>query len=193
MDFNPRFGILPLSWRLIAAAGLLVLAGCGHTQWHYLALRDVSVTLPAMVQAQPTMKRAGTPAEPLEVNPGGQRSVLVATEVHDDPEEEFDHWSRSFVVVLDGPPAKGKVEVSPANGRLIYAAPFRPARRPYVGLEGYVNILAVRGSKVIAYCVLRSEIRDAYDKLYVVRGFYEFQTATGSEPFLHGGGLQVAP
>ncbi len=99
---------------------------------------------------------------------------------------------RAFVVVLDGPPARGKVSVSPENGRLISTSPRRPARQPYVGLEGYVNILSVAKGVVRTYCVLRSEIQDAYDDSFILRGFYDFQTATGNEAFLRRGGIDVA-
>ena len=177
--------------RLGACLGMTMLAGCGHTQWHYATLRDVNVSMPAVAGAEDPMKRAGMPAERLHVRAGGQRTVLVAVQTHNNPENPVTAWNRAFVVVLDGPPAKGIFEVTPANGRVVTTSERRPARRPYIGLEGYVKILSVQGPKVKTYCVLRSEIIDAYDDSFILRGFYDFQTATGQEPYLRGSGLTV--
>jgi hypothetical protein len=174
-----------------ACIGLALQAGCGHTQWHYSALQDVNISLPAAAGAEPSVKRAGMPVERLHLQPGGQHTVLVAVQSHNNPDRESSEWSRAFVVVLDGPPAKGKVAVSPENGRLVTTSERRPARRPYVGLEGYVNILSVEGPKVKTYCVLRNELIDAYDESVVLRGFYEFRVGAGNEPFLRASGLAV--
>lgn len=190
--FESRFCRSEWKARGLALLGCLVMtAGCGHREWHYVALRGVSVDLPAMRGAESTVQRAGMPDEPLEIFVGGDQTVLVAYQSHDNPERSFDEWGRAFVVVLDGLPAKGRVDVSPDNARLIYHEPHLPARRPYVGLDGYVNILSVDGSEVTTYCALRSRMRDAYDKTYVLRGFHTFETATGTEPFLQSGGLRL--
>lgn len=172
--------------------GLALLTGCGQVEWNYAALRDVNVTLPTLPSAESARNRAGTPGEPLSIVPGGTQSVLVAVKSSEDPEHVAYQWGRAFVVVLDGPPAKGRVEVSPANGRLIFRSPRRPARQPYAALEGYVDIRSVQGGKVEAYCVLRNELIDAYDESFILRGFYTFVPATGSESFLHRGGVDVA-
>jgi hypothetical protein len=172
--------------------GLVVLAGCGHTEWRYVAVRDVNIALPSAIGAEPTVNRAGTPGEPLRITSGGPRCVLIAVQAHADPDREARGWGRAFVVVLDGPPAKGKINVTPDNGRLVCDSPRRPARQPYVGLEGYIEIRSVKGGEVEAYCVLRSEIVDAYDDAFVLRGLYEFHTAAGSEALLRRSGIEVA-
>lgn len=161
---------------LLAAsvAGLIVAGGC-HDTSHYWVLTDVSVTLPAITGNERPTDRGGNPAELLDVVRGGSQTVLIAADLHDDPEVRDDERGRSFVVVLDGPPAEGACEITPDNARLIAHSVWWPPRKPYNGVEGQVKILSVSDDGVSAKCVLRNVLIRARDDSYTLRGRYRFR------------------
>lgn len=175
----------------VVLATLAACCGCGHRTWHFASVSDASVSLPAMTTPEAADRRAGHPPEPLAITRGGDRTVLIACQTHDNPQRDLDDWGRAFVIVLTGPIARGKVEITPENGRFILHEALRPARRPYVGLDGSIDIWSVGNGRIVAYCGLRARMQDAYGRTYVLRGLYEFRTATGAEPFLRGGGIEL--
>lgn len=168
-------------------------AGCGSRQWHHWALHDVGVALPDLRTDDRVTRRAGTASEPLEImTGGGGQTVLIAYETYDNPQRTDEEWGRAYVVVLDGPPAEGRFEVTPENGRFIEHSAFRPARRPYVGLDGHVRILSVESDgDVVAHCVLRSYLRDDRDPGHVFRGTVQFDTPREVSRFLNGPGIRL--
>jgi len=133
------------------------------------------VTLPAITGHERPTDRGGTPAELLEVAPGGSQTLLIAADLHDDPEVWDDERGRTFVVVLDGPPAKGTYAITPDNGRFIAHSVWWPPRRPYEGVEGEVDIRSVSDDGVRAKCVLRNVLIEARADSHVLRGGYRFK------------------
>ena len=168
---------------------LLATTGC-HDSSHYWVLADVRVSLPAITAEDRPLARAGSPAELLAVDPGGDQTVLVAADLHDNPEVLDDERARTFVVVLDGPPARGTYVVTPENARLILNSVWRPARRPYVGLEGRVEILSVAPNGIRAYCVLRRVMINTRERFHVLRGRYRFETPAGDDLRLKQAGIR---
>lgn len=115
---------------------------------------------------------------PLMVQSGGNQTLLLASRVHDDPEAYGDEWDRTFVVVLDGPPAPGKHAVTPDNGRLILSRAGLPPREPYVGLDGSVQILSVgKGGKVVASVSLCNTSTWLGDQGVWLQGWRTFEPA----------------
>jgi len=180
---------------LPVVAGLLGCTGCAE-RWYYWTLPDAGAEFPPMSQRrrvrQQLVERAGTPSEFLAVRAGGGGTLLVASRIIDDPKVGDDEKVRTFVIQLDGPATKGRHEVGPDNGRLLEFTVWWPTRTPYVGLEGYVDILDVRPDRVTAYCAVRSIIEKAQYPTRVLRGFYTFRAAGGAEPQLRQAGLSFA-
>lgn len=165
------------AWLKSAAAtvGVLLLAGC-HTSSHYWVLRDVSVDWPAMTDPAEARDRAGLPGEWLDVSGGGASTLFVAAELKDNPEAPDDEAVRTFVVRIDGPLEKGETyEVTPDNGRVIVDSTWYPARQPYAGVEGRVEITDISDEGVSAYCVLRNVLRNARADSYILRGWLRFK------------------
>lgn len=170
------------SWAAAAVCGLaLVGAGCHGTRENWV-LRKVQVKLPAMEGGE---DRPGGPAEWLEAQGGGEGTLLVHCHsgdhlaVHGDAWSR-DAWSRTFVVVLDGPPMIGKVAVTPANGRLIEAGTCLPPRRPYTGLKGELWIAAVEDhGRVIADFRVETVVSHGDEPVRVVDGRYWFMPPAG--------------
>ncbi len=173
-------------------AGLLGCTGCAE-RWYYWTLSDAVAEFPPMSQRrrvrQQLVERAGTPSDFLAVQAGGGRTLLVASRITDDPKVGDDEKVRTFVIQLDGPATRGRHDVGPDNGRLLEFTVWWPTRTPYVGLEGYVDILDVRADRVVAYCAVRSIIEKAQYPTRVLRGFYTFRVAGGAEPELRQAGL----
>jgi hypothetical protein len=154
-------------------SGALFLTGCAE-RWQYGFVTDAQVSLPPYSYEVDRSRRAGSAPEWLDVRPGGNQTVLIAvwSQTESDKIDEID--TRTYVVVLDGPPMKGHYEVTPANGRFIPGTNWYPPRKPYEGLEGSVEIKSITGSKVEAYCGLRNVLTMPADPLYPLRGHYTF-------------------
>jgi hypothetical protein len=158
---------------LASWACLFALTGC-HQTTNRWAVTDVSVSMPDITGHERPVRRAGNPTEFLDVNEGGNQTILVLCTRHDNPKRANREWSRAHVIVLDGPPAAGTYQVSPANGRLIENSSWRPARQPYSGLEGSITIKSIKDNKVITDCSIRNIIARTEDPVYPLRGRYEF-------------------
>ncbi len=144
-----------------------------------LVLNNVEPQLPPITGKERPLQRAGSPAEPLQIGPGG-RAVLVHCLAEEVPAAMEEEWHRAHVIVLDSL-SEGTFEVTPASGRLIETTQWRPARQPYVGLEGTIKILSVSGNSVLADCAVRNVIGRSGDPVYPLRGLYKFYFATGDE------------
>ncbi len=181
--------VLGLGFLMLApCCGLSI--GCQESS-HAFALTNVSVTLPAITRNEQPLKRAGMPAEPLEIRQGGNQTVLVACERKEDPSGRGFPWCRAFVVVLDGPVASGRTEVTPDNGRLVENSPWYPARSPYVGLDGHISVLRASNKGVVVDCVLRNVVFRSDAPVYSIRGIRTFRLATGEEPELERCAIRV--
>ena len=192
---------------VVLAIGLALSAGCGHsapevarvdlseTGTHVnAALPGVSVQMPPITGKERPARRAGSPSEPLVVGAGGNQTVLVHCETEQIiPGALHETWHRTHVIVLDGPLASGTYEVTPQNGRLIELSNYRPARQPYVGLEGKVEILRVAGGRVLANCSVRNVIKISGEPVYPLRGLYEFEITSGETLTPSNSGLEIAP
>ncbi len=165
--------------RVLLAAALATIglaAGCHTTDSHWV-VNDVSVSLPPMTIADRPTERAAMPAEWLIARAGGGQTLLIWCHSTDDPNVFDDERSRTFVIVLDGPPAKGVVEVTPENGRMISATAWLPPRKPYDGLEGRIAIVSVmKNGEVIADCSVRNVLRRSGDPVYAMRGLIHFKS-----------------
>lgn len=158
---------------LAISAGTLLLTGCAD-RWQYGFVTDAQVNLPPYSYEVDRGRRAGSEPEWLGVYPGGNETVLVAvwSQTDSDKIEEID--TRTYVILLDGPPMKGNYEVTPANGRFIPGTNWYPPRKPYQGLEGRLEIKSVTASSIKAYCGLRNVLTRPGDPLYPLRGSFTF-------------------
>lgn len=177
------------TFAVVAVLATAMTVGC-NSSWQYAAIPNAGVSLPPMVQRHYSLERAATPGEPLEIGAGNQ-TVLVATRTHENP-AKFEHRrTRSFVIVLDGPPAKGTYEVTPDNGRLVETGRFLPPRAPYEGIEGRIKIVSVSEDGVWADCAIRSILQGLDgEPVRVLRGLYRFEV--GGDPMtLLRAGLRI--
>lgn len=160
---------------------LTTAAGC-HESRDYWVLTDVRVTLPPLNTGERATDRAGTPAEWLDVHAGGAQTVLIATHGHDDPEVFDDEWSRTFVIVLDGPPSPGTYEITPDNARFIEAGAWLPPRRPYAGAEGRLEIRSVsQTGEIRTDCAVRNVLTRPGALVRPLRGWFEFKPPPGGQ------------
>jgi hypothetical protein len=173
-----------------AVAALFALCGCHQTRYNWV-LRDVDATLPKITGNERPRERAGTPAELLAVHPGN-KTMLVTSLIHDNPDKIDDEWSETFVCLIDGPVIDGRFyELTPDNCRLILNAVFRPCREPYHAVEGKITILSVGEGKVQAKCVFREMIRSAREEGHILREVLTFKPPTGQELRLRQAGLLI--
>lgn len=160
---------------MIVLAGMTMPAtGCAE-RWHYGFVTDAAVNLPPYSHVVERRQRAGSEPEWLDVEPGGDQTVLVAVWSKTEPSKLNEIESRTYVIVLDGPPAEGRYEVTPANGRFIRGTNWFPPRQPYEGLEGSVRIRSVSAGGIKAYCGLRNVLARPADPLYPLRGDVRFE------------------
>lgn len=177
----------------VSVLGLLAAgAGCSQTQRGY-AIPNASVSLPPMELRREVLKRAGAPAEPLAVATGGSQLLLVHCTTMTDRYYEYRRWHRAFVIVLDTPVARGRMEITPENGRLIENAPWAPVRQPYIGLDGEINVLSVSADGVLADCSVHSRIRNTGEPVYSLRGLYLFKVGQAPPGELAQCGIGAAP
>jgi hypothetical protein len=174
----------------MAVSGVLLMmaAGCQSPSYCW-ALREVQVSLPRMNSYDRPRERAGTPAELLHVEQGGNKTMLVVSMIQDDPVRTDDESAQTFVFVMDGPPLETTYVVSPENCRLIRNAAFKPARRPYEPVEGEVTIELVEPGLIRAHCVFRNILRDARGDSYVLRGTFDFVEPRGSTITMRAAGI----
>jgi hypothetical protein len=178
--------------RLVLAAclagGLLAATGCSE-KWDYRALRDVQADFPRLSDPQWSRKREFSDAELLGIRPGGPQVLLVARASKPptigDVAQLDEQVSRSYVIAIDGPIQVGRTyHITPDNGRLIEGTTFRPAWRPYRGLEGDVTILSASASKVDAAVRVSALTLRNTDPERSLSGAHEFKVIQGHDPFL---------
>ena len=170
----------------------LAAAGCSQTQ-HDWAIANADVTLPAMEERAYALRRAGSPPELLGIASGGSQLVLVRVTTSADPYYDYRRWGRAFVIVLDAPVSRGRVPITPENGRFIEQADWAPAREPYVGLEGSITILSVSAREVLADCSVRSMIRRTGDQAYTLRGLHTFRIGRVDPAEMERCGIRIGP
>lgn len=171
-----------------ALACLLPAIGCNQ-KWDYYALRGVQADVPGLLDEQWSHRREYSEAEMFAVHPGGAQTVLVARESkpprYNDVAQLDEAVSRTFVIVLDGEPRMGKTyHVTPGNGRVIEGTTFRPAWRPYRGLEGDLTIVGMSKDTITAAVRVTSLTLRNTDPERRMTGVHEFKIATGMEPGL---------
>jgi hypothetical protein len=175
-------------------AGLAV-TGCGDSystirdRWDYYSLRDVRTDLPSLMDRQWSRRRNYTPDEMLAVQAGGSQTLLIARvtrpPVYNDVAQLDERVSHTFVIVLDEPVKAGQTyHITPDNGRLIEGTNFRPAWRPYRGLEGDVTILSVSDDSISAAIRVSALTLKVTDPERSMGGMHKFRIATGGEPEL---------
>ncbi len=176
---------------LYAASLVVAMSGMGCSQaQHGYAIPDANVTLPPYTGAEWPMRRAGSPPELLAVQSGGNQVVLLRCTTSEDIYYSYRNWGRSFVLVLDGPLQKGRIEITPENGRLIENADWNPPRQPYVGLEGSINIVSVSKSGILAECNVHNQIRRTGEPVHSLRGMYLFDVGAGTPGVLRRCGIE---
>jgi hypothetical protein len=126
----------------------------------------------------------------LAVQAGGPQTLLIARRSKKatigDVAQLDEQVNRTFVMALDGPPQAGKTyHISPDNGRLIEGTSFRPAWRPYRGIEGEVTVLGVSKSGEVkaAVRVTTLSLRQSEEERRL-SGLYSFKPVAPGEPFL---------
>jgi hypothetical protein len=179
-----------INCKMIAVACLFATTGC-HRATDSWAVTDVNIAFPPITGAERPTERAGSPAELLEIYSGGQQTALIHCVISDNPKKTDDERSRAHVIVIDGEPKPGTYEVSPANGRLVQNSAWRPARKPYGGLEGEITIVKIKGNRVIAECSIRNIISRTGDPVYPLRGRYEFEMMPADQVPLDECGIQL--
>ena len=178
---------------MTACIGLLA-AGCSQT-WEYHALRGVQAEFPALMDAQWSKRRDYTSAEMLSVQPGGAQTLLIARSsrpgVRADVAQMDEEVDRTYVIAADGEPQAGKTyHVTPDSGRVIEGTSFRPAWRPYRGLEGDVTIMSISANKIIAAVRVSGLSLKHSDPERRFSGVHTFQMLSGGEGFLRQAQIQ---
>ena len=100
---------------------------------------------------------------------------------------------RTVVMGLDGPPQAGKTyRINPDNGRLIEGTTFRPAWRPYRGIEGEVTVLSVSKAGVVraAIRVTTLTLRQSEEEQRM-SGIFSFKPVGPDDAFLSEAQLRV--
>jgi hypothetical protein len=171
---------------LILSGIALLTTGCNQpSQRYYMALQHVDVDLPPRTAELVKRPRATPHSEKLRVYPGGQKTLLIVGHEKQEADAFGDPWWNTYVIVLDEPLRLGRHEVTPENGRLIQETEILPAKEPYRGLEGRATIEEIEPGELDVDLAVRSIIRHVdHDKLYVVRGSYDFLILRGDEPIL---------
>ncbi|HON69381.1 MAG TPA: hypothetical protein PLS23_23110, partial [Phycisphaerae bacterium] len=173
----------------------LAITGCGDSystlrdRWDYYSLREVRTELPSLMDRQWARRRNYTPDEMLAVQPGGSQTLLIARvtrpPVYNDVAQLDEQVSHTFVIVLDEPVKAGQTyHITPDNGRLIEGTDFRPAWRPYRGLEGDVTILSVSKDAIVAAVRVSALRLKVTDPPRSMSGMHRYRVATGVEPEL---------
>jgi len=173
---------------------LFLLAGCAE-QWDYYSLHGVQTDLPPLMDKQWSRRRDYSEAEMLAVRPGGSQTLLIARfgkpGISGDVAQLDEDQNRTFIMVLDGPVKTGTYHITPDSGRLIESTPFRPAWRPYRGLEGDVTVLSVSPEKIVAAVRVSTVRLKASDPDRRLSGTNTFQTMGGEEPALREAQINV--
>ncbi len=170
-----RNGSWNRAWAWIGLAMLSCFAsGCAE-RWQTVFVTDARADLPPWSYTDVRGDYAGSEPQWLEVYAGGAQTVLVASWSTTEPDaiDEFDN--RTYVIVLDGPPAEGEYQVTPENGRFLPGTNWYPPRVPYEGLEGTITLESVAPDQIVAYCGLRNVLKKPTDTLYPLRGTFTFK------------------
>lgn len=183
---------------LVAGSIFISLAttGCGE-KWSYYSLRDVQADMPQLMDSRWSQKRDYSEAEMLAVRAGGPQTLLVAVAdrppVYNDVAQLDEQVSRTFVIALDEALRAGHTyRITAETGRLIEGTTFRPAWRPYRGLEGEVTVLAVSSNSIRAAVRVTALTLKHTDPSRSLRGVYTFQTAGVDEPELYKAQIRFA-
>ena len=166
----------------------LAAAGC-HEKWHYWSLHDVRVSLPATGAVNDEPGEPDRMAELLHVQHRGEQTVFIAAWLHDDPDKLDDESGYTFVVVLDGPPKRGRHEITPENGRLIEHSPAKPPYRPYVGMNGRITILSELNGEIWADCSLKAETKNGVSRS--AKGWFVFKPVDRNTRALNFAGVRL--
>lgn len=168
-------------------ASVFAASGCSE-QWDNYALRGVQTNLPGLMEAQWSRRRDYTEAEMLAVRSGGSQTVLVARAskpaVYNDVAQLDEQVSHTFVLVLDEVRGGRTYRITAENGRVIEGTSFRPAWRPYRGLEGEVTILSDSKDAVTAAVRVTALTLRQNDPARSMSGTHRFKVAAGGEPGL---------
>jgi hypothetical protein len=188
-----------LTSRVLVTGSILActaVTGCSE-RWDYYSLRGVQTQMPPLMDRQWSQRREYSQAEMLAVRAGGDQTVLVARAmrhpVHNDVAQLDEQVSRTFVMTIDEPLQAGKTyRITPENGRLIEGTTFRPAWRPYQGLEGELTVLSVSSSSIRAAVRVSTLTLKTTDPTRSLRGAHTFKTARGDEPELYQAQINFA-
>lgn len=168
--------------------------GCqGKARTHEWALMEADVAFPEITGRERPVRRAGEPAEVLEIRRGGGQTVLVACRVAEDVPSDRPYWHRNlaYVIAIPSPLSTGSYDVTPENGRFLENAAWIPARRPYVGLEGRIRVLSFNSRGAVVDCSVRNVITRTGDPVYPLRGIHTFEFATVDEGVLNGCAIRL--
>lgn len=178
----------------VMLAGLTAALGCGE-KWDYYALRDVQTNLPQLMDRQWSQRREYSEAEMLAIRAGGSQTVLIGRvtkpPVYNDVAQLDEQVSRTFVIVLDEVQVGKTYHITPENGRVIEGTSFRPALRPYRGVEGDVTIMGVSDSAITAAVRVTGLTLRQTDPDRSMSGAHTFKIATGGEPELRKAQINV--
>lgn len=174
--------------RWIGAICLVAMAGCSEN-WEYYSLRGVQTEFPPLLSSQYARRRDYTPDEMLPIRSGGGQTVLLARSTRagtrGDVAQLDEDVDRTFVLVLDGEPQAGKTyHITPDTGRVIEGTTFRPAWRPYRGLEGDVTVTSVDADKITAAVRVSTLTLKASDPERRLSGVHVFRALGGNEASL---------
>lgn len=174
----------------------IAMAGCSE-KWSYYSLRDVQANMPQLMDSRWSQKRDYSEAEMLAVRLGGPQTLLVAVAnrppVYNDVAQLDEQVSRTFVIALDEALQAGQTyRITAETGRLIEGTTFRPAWRPYRGLEGEVTILAVSSNSIRAAVRVTALTLKNTAPSRALRGVYTFKTANVDEPELYRAQIRFA-
>lgn len=174
---------------LLLAVGTFSAIGCNST-WQHWSFQEVDVALPEFSFRPPANERAGQPAEPLEIRPGGGQTVLAAAMEYRKPDAPEDAYGYTFVLVFDGVPKPGLYEITPDNGRVLVQTVWVPPRKPYYGAVGRVRIISVgKNGSIVADCALHNMVRRIQEPEYTLSGCHTFEPVRGPSRALEKAGI----
>jgi len=164
----------------LGAISVLCAYGCSRDdgQWSYWAIQDVGLKLPDIAHnADNGVEPGPGSAQLLLLSSPGKSVVLIAQGLFGDLEVFDSGRSTTFVIVLEAPLRTSTVQVTPDNGRLIYATAWSPMPHPGFGLRGKIRIRKLANGEIVAKCDVRGVFPNADSWNETLQGTRHFRVA----------------
>ncbi|HSV16091.1 MAG TPA: hypothetical protein VLI90_17655 [Tepidisphaeraceae bacterium] len=177
---------------IVAAAAVVIAAGCSRDTWSYRAVPDTNLSRPNPMATRGTLVLkgdSGTEAAPLS-----KQTVLMASWQHDSALYHH-NVGRTLVIFIDGQPKPGQYWLTSENAVLLTYSAYSAPARERVNLAGSIRVDRVEGNRIVADVAVQetSEIDSSefidhpWDAMYTLppfrlRGQHTFAVTTPADP-----------